>query len=190
MIKKPGFAGNAIQQYKKHMDKTKYNFEEMGITNKMAEPRVTKIVVNIGVKEAIKDKGVVTRVTEQLAAITGQKPRINKARLSIANFKLREGDPVGFSVTLRGKRMNDFLTKLVNIVLPRVRDFHGVPGTAFDKKGNYTLGLSEQIVFPEIDYAKVDKIRGLEVTIVTNAGNVTIARQLLTNLGFPFKKNG
>ncbi len=156
--------------------------------NNLAQPRISKIVLNIGLKEAAHDKGVLDRVTEQLATIAGQKPKVTRARLSIANFKLRAGDPVGLTVTLRGKRMQDFFTKLVQIVLPRVRDFQGVPTTAFDKKGNYTLGLSEQIVFPEIDYAKIDKIRGLEITVVTTAGNPATAQDYLAALGMPFKK--
>lgn len=156
----------------------------------MWEPKITKVVLNIGLKEAVHDKGVLEKASEQLAAIAGQKPKVTRAKLSIANFKVRQGDPVGLTVTLRGKRMQDFVTKLINIVLPRVRDFHGVSGTAFDKKGNYTLGFTEQIVFPEIDYAKIDKIRGLEVTLVTSATNPEQSRKLLELLGMPFKKNG
>ncbi len=156
----------------------------------MWEPKITKVVLNIGLKEAVHDKGVLEKASEQLAAIAGQKPKVTRAKISIANFKVREGDPVGLTVTLRRKRMQDFVTKLITIVLPRVRDFHGVPGTAFDKKGNYTLGFTEQIVFPEIDYAKIDKIRGLEVTLVTSATNPEQARKLLELLGMPFKKNG
>lgn len=156
--------------------------------NKLAEPKVTKVVLNIGLKEAVHDKGVLEKASEQLAIISGQKPKITRARTSIANFKVRAGDPVGLTVTLRGKRKNDFLTKLFTIVLPRVRDFHGVSTTAFDKAGNYTLGLSEQIVFPEIDYAKIDKIRGLEITLVNTAKNPEAARKLLESMGMPFKK--
>ncbi len=156
----------------------------------MWEPKITKVVLNIGLKEAVHDKGVLEKASEQLAAIAGQKPKVTRAKISIANFKVREGDPVGLTVTLRRKRMQDFVTKLITIVLPRVRDFHGVPGTAFDKKGNYTLGFTEQIVFPEIDYAKIDKIRGLEVTLVTSVTNPEQARKLLELLGMPFKKNG
>lgn len=158
--------------------------------NIMQQAKITKVSLNVSLKEALKDKGVITKVSEQLATITGQKPRVNEARLSIANFKLREGDPIGVSVTLRGKRMRDFLTKLINIVLPRVRDFHGVSAKAFDGRGNYTLGLTEQIVFPEIDYAKVDKTRGLQITIVTTATDDKMARQLLDSMGFPFEKEG
>lgn len=161
---------------------------EMGITNKMAVPKLTKVVINIGLKEAISDKGVLEKAKSQLMDIAGQLPKITKAKKSIANFKLRAGDAVGLTVTLRGKRMYDFTTKLVNIVLPRVRDFQGVSLTAFDGKGNYTLGLSEQIVFPEIDYSKIDKVRGLEITLVNSAGDSKMAKRLLELLGMPFKK--
>ena len=142
----------------------------------MWEPKITKVVLNIGLKEAVTDKGVLAKASEQLAAIAGQKPKVTRVKTSIANFKVRAGDPVGLTVTLRGRRMQDFVTKLITIVLPRVRDFHGVPTTSFDKKGNYTLGLTEQIVFPEIDYAKIDKIRGLEITLVNNAGTPELAK--------------
>ncbi|MEK7091159.1 MAG: 50S ribosomal protein L5 [Patescibacteria group bacterium] len=154
----------------------------------MWEPKITKVVLNIGLKEAVTDKGVLAKASEQLAAIAGQKPKVTRVKTSIANFKVRAGDPVGLTVTLRGRRMQDFVTKLITIVLPRVRDFHGVPTTSFDKKGNYTLGLTEQIVFPEIDYAKIDKIRGLEITLVNNAGTPELAKKLLESLGMPFKK--
>ncbi len=164
--------------------------EEFGIANPMAIPKLTKVVVNIGLKEAAHDKGVLEKASAQLGDITGQKPKITRAKKSIANFKLREGDPVGLTVTLRGKRMYDFLTKLFNIVLPRVRDFHGVSTKAFDLSGNYTLGLSEQIVFPEIDYSKIDKIRGLEITIVSSAVDGKMARRLLELLGLVFEKEG
>lgn len=162
--------------------------EEFDIANKMAVPRITKIVVNVGLKEALTNRGAVEKVAEQLTAITGQKPKLNKAKKSIANFKLREGDLIGLSVTLRGKKMWDFLTKLIGVVLPRVRDFHGIPVKSFDKAGNYSLGLADQTVFPEIDYSKIDKVRGLEITIGNNSGDVKIARGLLTHLGLPFAK--
>jgi len=157
--------------------------------NKMAKPKITKVVLNIGLKEAITDKGVLAKASEQLAIIAGQKPKVTRAKTSIANFKVREGDSVGLTVTLRGKRMEGFLKKLFTIVLPRVRDFQGVSVTAFDKAGNYTLGLSEQIVFPEIDFSKIDKIRGLEITIVNTAGDPEASREMLTEMGMPFKKN-
>lgn len=162
--------------------------DEFGFTNVMAVPRVVKVVVNVGLKEAVTDKGVLEKVGQQLQAITGQKPKITRAKIAIANFKLREGDAVGLVVTLRGKRMDDFLLKLFQLALPRVRDFHGVSNTAFDGAGNYSLGLSEQIVFPEIEYAKIDKIRGLEITFVTTARDAKIAKRLLELLGMRFKK--
>jgi large subunit ribosomal protein L5 len=162
---------------------------ELGLTNRMAAPKVQKVVINIGLKEAAHDKGILEKAASQLTDIAGQKPKVTCAKKSIANFKLREGDPVGLTVTLRGKRMYDFMTKLIAIALPRVRDFHGVPTKAFDKAGNYTLGLTEQIVFPEIDYSKIDKIRGLEITFVINKADGKIARQLLTYMGMPFQKD-
>ncbi len=162
--------------------------KEFGYTNNMAVPKITKVIINIGLKEAAHDKGILEKANEQLTQIAGQKPKITKARLSIANFKLREGDAVGLVTTLRGVRMYDFMTKLFQIALPRVRDFQGVSLTAFDKAGNYTLGLSEQIVFPEIDYSKIDKTRGLEITFVSTAGDAKIAKRLLELLGMPFKK--
>lgn len=162
---------------------------EFDIKNIMAAPKITKVVINIGIKEAAADKGVLEKAKSQLQDIAGQLPKITRAKKSIANFKLRENDPIGLTVTLRGKRMYDFMTKLFNIVLPRVRDFQGVSTTAFDTKGNYTLGLSEQIVFSEIDYAKIDKIRGLEMTfVVKNAGDAKISRRMLQLMGMPFKK--
>ncbi len=160
---------------------------EFGITNQLAVPRITKIVLNIGLKEAVSDKGVLEKTSAWLGVITGQKPKITRAKVSIANFKVRAGDAVGLTVTLRGVKMYDFLTKLVNIVLPRVRDFQGVPTKSFDMNGNYTLGLSEQIVFPEIEYSQIDKVRGLEITLVTNS-NSQIAQRLLELLGVPFQK--
>lgn len=162
--------------------------KEFSLANNMAVPRITKIVVNIGLKEAAHDKGVLEKVAAQLATIAGQKPKVTEAKLSIAGFKLREGDPVGLTTTLRGKRMYDFITKLVAIALPRVRDFQGVPDKSFDKSGNYTLGISEQTVFPEIDYSKVDKIRGLEITFVIANGEPIISKRLLALLGMPFEK--
>jgi large subunit ribosomal protein L5 len=165
--------------------------EEFSIPNKMGVPKVVKVVINIGIKEAAHDKGVLEKAVEQLAAISGQKPKITTAKLSIAGFKVREGDPVGLTVTLRGKRMYDFMTKLFSIVLPRVRDFQGVSPTAFDQNGNYTLGITEQTVFPEVDYAKIDRIRGLEVSFVLKPKtDAKIARRLLTLMGMPFEKDG
>ncbi|MCX6725870.1 MAG: 50S ribosomal protein L5 [Candidatus Shapirobacteria bacterium] len=162
--------------------------KEFSLDNFLAVPAVKKVVINMGLGEMARDKGLIEKATEDLRIITGQKPRINKARLSIAGFKLRKGDPVGLMVTLRGKRMYQFLEKLFRIVLPRFRDFRGVPLSGLDGQGNYNLGISEQIVFPEIDYAKVDKIRGLQITFVTSARNNQQAKRLLEELGIAFEK--
>lgn len=160
-----------------------------GITNTMAIPRLVKIVVNCGIgREAIADKKVIEKVSAQLGVITGQKPAITRARRAISTFKLRAGDTVGLKVTLRGKMMVDFFTRLVKLALPRVRDFRGVSESGFDGHGNYTLGITEQTIFPELDYAMVDKIRGFEVTFVTTADSDEHARVLLTLLGMPFEK--
>ncbi len=161
---------------------------ELGLKNIMAVPRLSKIVISVALKEAISDKKVLDVVSEQLTAITGQKPTVRKAKKSIAAFKLREGEPVGIAVTLRNTRMYDFLEKVITIVFPRVRDFRGVTKTSFDGHGNFSFGFTEQIVFPEIDYGKIDKIRGLEVTIVTSASKDSQAEMLLKTLGMPFEK--
>lgn len=161
---------------------------KLAIKNTMAVPKLAKIVVNIGVKDAISDKKNMERAIIALTQITGQKPKVAKAKKSIATFKLREGDAIGAVVTLRGKRMYDFFEKLISIVLPRVRDFHGVSKKQFDGLGNYTLGFSEHTVFPEIDIGKVDKIIGLEATIVTTAKNNEEGIALLEALGMPFQK--
>lgn len=162
--------------------------KELGLDNVLAVPKMEKIIVNIGLKEALDDKKIIDTVSQELMVITGQKPKITRARQSIAGFKLRAGQPIGLAVTLRDQRMYAFFEKLVKIVLPRLRDFQGLSLKSFDGRGNYSLGLPEQIVFPEIDYAKVDKIRGLEVTIATNAKTDEKARRLLTLLGMPFEK--
>lgn len=162
---------------------------ELKVSNPLAVPRVEKVVVNVGVKEAAGNKSALDHVVADMAQLTGQKPRVNMARKSIAAFKLRQGDPIGVSCTLRGRRMEDFLQKLFHIVLPRMRDFRGISAKGFDGRGNLTMGLSEQIVFPEVDYTKIDKIRGLELTIVTNAGNDTKSYRMLKLLGLPFKKD-
>jgi large subunit ribosomal protein L5 len=156
--------------------------------NIMQVPRITKVVVNIGVGEALDDKKALEFAVSDLMTITGQKPIQTKARKSIANFKLRAGFIVGTKVTLRGPRMWSFLDRLMNVALPRMRDFRGVSADAFDGRGNYTLGLKDQLVFPEIEYDKIDKLRGMEVTIVTTARNDDQARVLLQLLGMPFKK--
>jgi len=163
--------------------------ERHGYKNPMAVPRLRKIVVNMGVGEANQNIKLLDAAAEQLAAIAGQKPIIRRARKSIANFKIREGMPIGCTVTLRGDRMYDFLDRLVSIALPRVRDFRGVPTKSFDGRGNYTLGLKDQLVFLEINYAKVDKARGMNITIVTTAKTDEEARNLLALLGVPFRRD-
>ena len=157
-------------------------------TNIMQLPRLEKIVFNIGLGEAIQDPKALEAAEKDLSTISGQRPVTTKAKKSIAPFKLRAGMPIGMMVTLRGKRMYDFFDKLVNIVLPRFRDFRGVSRDSFDGRGNYSLGIKEQIVFPEIDYDKIDKIRGFEVTIVTTAKNDDEARTLLELMGMPFRR--
>jgi large subunit ribosomal protein L5 len=160
--------------------------EEFGYRNVMEVPRLQKIVVNVGLGEALQDVKALDAATRDIATITGQKPIITRARKSIASFKLREGNPIGVKVTLRGNRMYDFLDRMCNIALPRRRDFRGVSPDSFDGRGNYSLGFREQLVWPEIDYDSIDKIRGMEVTIVTTAENDEEARRLLQLLGMPF----
>ena len=160
------------------------------LSNIMEVPHVEKVVVNIGLGEALDNAKALDAAVVDLTSITGQKPIVTKARKSIANFKLREGRAIGAKVTLRGDRMWSFLDRMMNIALPRVRDFRGVSADSFDGRGNYTLGLREQLVFPEIEYDKIDKLRGLEVTIVTSARNDDHGRQLLRLLGMPFRKEG
>ena len=158
------------------------------LKNIMQVPRIEKIVINIGMGEALDNPKALESAVSDLTIITGQKPVMNKARKSIANFKLREGRLIGTKVTLRGERMWSFLDRLVNTALPRVRDFRGVSANSFDGRGNYTLGLRDQLIFPEIEYDKIDKLRGMEVTIVTTAQNDDQARALLQMLGMPFSK--
>jgi large subunit ribosomal protein L5 len=162
---------------------------KFGYKNIMAVPKLTKIVINMGVGEASQDRKKIEGAVDNLAAIAGQKPVITRARKAIANFKLREGQPVGCSVTLRKARMYEFLDRLINIALPRVRDFRGLPAKAFDGAGNYNVGLKEQIVFPEINYDKVDKVRGMNITICTTARTDDEARALLEAFQMPFQKN-
>ena len=162
--------------------------KEFNYRSVMQVPRITKIAVNIGMGEALQNSKAIEAAAGDLAIITGQKPVVTKARNSIAAFKLREGMPVGVKVTLRGDRMWDFLDRLISVVLPRQRDFQGVPSDAFDGRGNYSLGLREQLVFPEINYDKIDKIRGMEITIVTTAGGDEEARRLLALMNMPFKR--
>ncbi|HMN12712.1 MAG TPA: 50S ribosomal protein L5 [Bellilinea sp.] len=163
--------------------------KELGLTNVMQVPRINKVVINIGLGEALDNPKSLETATGDLEKITGQKPVITKARVSVANFKLREGRAIGTMVTLRGEKMWAFLDRLMNIVLPRVRDFRGISGEAFDGRGNYTLGLREQIIFPEIEYDKVDKVRGMEITVVTSAPTDDQAYKLLELLGMPFRKD-
>lgn len=162
----------------------------LNISNVMQVPKVEKVVVNIGVGEALDNIKALDGAVEDLTKITGQKPIITKARKSIANFKLREGRAIGVKVDLRGERMWSFLDRLMNIALPRVRDFRGISPNSFDGRGNYTLGLREQLVFTEIDYNKIDKVRGLEVSIVTSANTDEEGRELLRMLGMPFRQEG
>lgn len=162
---------------------------ELDIKNPMAVPKLTKIVINCGIgAEALKDKKVIDKMKEQLAIITGQRPHVTRAKRAISTFKLRAGDPIGLRATLRGSRMYDFATRFIMIALPRVRDFRGVPNRGFDGRGNFTLGISEQTIFPELDYSMVDKTRGFEVTFVTTAGKDNRGKALLIALGMPFAK--
>ena len=164
--------------------------DNLNIENIMEVPRVQKVVVNIGVGEALDNAKALDAAVEDLTKIVGQKPVITQARKSIANFKLREGRSIGVKVTLRGERMWSFLDRMMNVALPRERDFRGISPDSFDGRGNYTLGFREQLVFPEIDFDKIDKIRGLEVSIVTSARTDEEGRELLKLLGMPFRKEG
>ncbi len=160
--------------------------KEFGLDNVMQAPRLKKVVVNVGVGEALDNAKALEAAVADVGAITGQKPIVTKARRSIANFKLREGRDIGVKVTLRGERMWSFVDRLVNVALPRTRDFRGVTPDSFDGRGNYTLGIREQLIFPEIEYDKIDKIRGFEVTMVTSAPNDEQGRRLIEMLGMPF----
>ncbi len=162
--------------------------QKFNYTSVMQSPKIEKVVINMGVGEATGNSKILDAAVEELQAIAGQKPVITKAKKSIAGFKLREGMPIGVKVTLRGERMYYFLDKLFNISLPRVRDFRGVSTKAFDGRGNYTLGLKEQLIFPEIEYDKVDKTRGMDIVIVTTAKTDEEARELLSQMGMPFVK--
>jgi len=164
--------------------------KSLGVDNVMEVPRLQKVVLNIGIGQAQGEAKVLDAAVEDLATITGQKPVVTKARKSIANFKLREGVSIGVKVTLRGDRMWAFFDRLVNLALPRVRDFRGVSPNAFDGRGNYTMGFNEQLVFPEIQYDSIEQVRGLEVTIVTTARNDEEGRALLQMLGMPFRREG
>ena len=162
--------------------------EKFNYSSVMQAPSIEKIVVNMGVGDAITNSKALDDAVSEMQQLTGQKPVVTKAKQSIANFKLREGMSIGCKVTLRGERMYDFLDKLVNISLPRVRDFQGVPKTSFDGRGNYTLGVKEQLIFPEINYDKINRVRGMDIVIVTTANTDLEALELLTQLGMPFTK--
>ena len=162
--------------------------QQFGYKNPMQVPRLEKVVINMGVGEGRENAKVLDFATADLQSITGQRPIVTRAKKSIANFKLREGVPIGAKVTLRGPRMYEFLDRLINVALPRVRDFKGVPAKGFDGRGNYALGLREQVIFPEIVYDKVDKVRGMDISIVTTARTDEDAKALLTHLGMPFRE--
>ena len=175
--------------------KTKYQeevhaalMEQLGLDNPMQVPTLEKIVLNMGLGEAMQDKKAIDEALEELGLIAGQKPRVNKARKSIANFKLREGSPIGVSVTLRGARMWEFFDRLISVAIPRVRDFRGLNPRAFDGRGNYSVGASEQLIFPEIDFDQVTTTRGMNITIVTTAENDEQGKALLDAFGFPFRR--
>lgn len=175
--------------------KEKFNIEvtenlmkKFNYSSVMEVPKIDKIVVNMGVGDAVQNSKVLDNAVEELELITGQKSLVTKAKKSIATFRLREGMPIGAKVTLRGERMYEFLDKLISVSLPRVRDFQGVSKKAFDGRGNYTLGVKEQLIFPEIDYDKVSKVRGMDIVIVTTANTDEEARELLANFGMPFRK--
>ncbi len=174
------------EKYQKEI--TPSMMEKFNYTSIMQTPKVDKIVINMGVGDAVSNTKNLDKAVNELTVISGQKPVITKAKKSIAGFRLREGMPIGTKVTLRGDRMYDFLDKLVSVSLPRVRDFRGVSNKAFDGRGNYTLGVKEQLIFPEVEYDMVDKVRGMDVVIVTTANTDEESRELLTQLGMPFQK--
>ena len=163
--------------------------KEFGYRNVMEVPRLQKVVVNIGLGEALQNPKALDSAASDIAAITGQKPVITRAKRSIANFKVRQGNPIGLSVTVRGDRMWELVDRMVNAALPRIRDFHGVSNKGFDGRGNYSLGIREQLIFPEIEYDKIDRIRGLQLTLVTTARNDEEGKRLLQLLGMPFSRN-
>src|SRR3989338_1629369 len=178
---------NFYQQFQKEgIAKLK---KELGLKNTLALPKLLKIVINVSLGEALTNKNAIEHTVKQIAVITGQKPIVTHAKRDISSFKLRKGDAIGVKVTLRGSRMYDFLEKLIKITLPRIRDFRGLPLSSFDGKGNYTFGISEQIVFPEIEYSEVDKARGLEISIVTTGRDKNQTMKLLEIFGLPLVKN-
>ena len=164
--------------------------DELGLSNVMQVPKLTKIVVNVGVGDAAQQAKLLDGAVADLTVITGQKPLVTRARSSISNFKLREGQAIGAKVTLRGDRMYEFLDRLITLAIPRIRDFRGLSPRSFDGNGNYTFGVTEQLIFPEVDYDKVDRTRGMDITIVTSASDDTSGQALLTAFGFPFRKEG
>ena len=176
-----------MQQYYRETVVPKLS-KDLGLTNPMMVPKIIKITVNMGVGEAVADRKVVDAAAADLAKITGQKPLITKSKKAIASFKLREGLPIGAKVTLRGARMYEFLDRLISVAMPRIRDFRGVSSRAFDGRGNYTLGVKEQIMFPEIQYDQIDQLRGMDITITTTAGTDDQGRALLEAFNFPFRK--
>lgn len=178
---------NRLQQL--YQDKIQPTLQkELGLSNPMAVPKLTKVIINLGIGDAAKDKGVKDKILHYIGQMAGQKPQIRPAKKSIAEFGVRQGDAVGIRVTLRGARAYEFLDKLISIVLPRVRDFQGIKRNAFDQQGNYNLGLREQIIFPEVEYDTIDRIRGLQITVGTSAQNPGDAFKLLSYLGMPFEK--
>ena len=181
-------AGQSRIKVKFRDEVTPVLLQEFGYTNPMQVPKPTKIVLNIGIGEALDNRNALDAAVGDLTTISGQRPIIQRARKSISNFKLREGMQVGITVTMRAQRMWDFLDRLVNLTLPRVRDFHGISRRSFDGRGNYSLGISEQIVFPEIDYNLIDRLRGLQVNIVTSANTDEEGRRMLELLGMPFER--
>lgn len=195
-VKKAGFAANIEEGLKVEPARLKERYrkeivpslmKELNLKNPMEVPKLTKIVVNMGLGEAISNNKLMESAVDQMSAITGQKPVVTKSRKAIANFKLRENQSIGAMVTLRGDRMYEFLDRLINVALPRVRDFKGISPKAFDGRGNYTLGVREQIIFPEINYDQIEKVKGLNVSIVTTAGNDEQALALLKAFGVPFR---
>ena len=164
--------------------------ESLGVKSNMAVPRISKVTLNMGVGEALSDKKLLEKAVDDMTLISGQKPLVTKARKSVANFKIRDGMPIGCKVTLRGERMYDFLQRLLGIAIPRERDFRGLDARSFDGRGNYSMGIKEQIIFPEIDYDKIDKIRGMDITVSTTAKNNEEGELLLRAMKFPFKERG
>jgi large subunit ribosomal protein L5 len=188
-------AKKAPQEPRKSLLERKYREEVMpalirrhGYRNPWQVPRLSKIVVNIGVGEAIQEAKALENASNDLAMVTGQRPTVTRARRSVAGFKLREGMAIGCKVTLRGNRMYEFLGRLINVAVPRIRDFRGLPGNSFDGRGNYSMGVTEQVIFPEIDYDKIDKLRGMDITIVTTARTDEECFDLLKHLGMPFRR--